>query len=99
MIEEREFEGYWWVPGESDEKVGGVLNFSQENRIRLRLFSALSEKKDGFVEFDKIFGFTSDAKKITLENTLRLNYSDSELYDEEIMSTEHTADRAEIAVK
>lgn len=92
MIGKREFEGYWWVPGRSDEKVEGILNFSQDE-IQLRLFSALCTKEETTINFDKLFGLTPDGKKITLENVKRLKYTNSGSYDNRIMSTENSVNR------
>ncbi|WP_114579386.1 HEPN domain-containing protein [Saliphagus sp. LR7] len=92
MLEEREYEGYWWLPEEFDERVGGELTFSQEDGIHLRLFSALDQEKHKRVAFDNIFGLATSGEKITLKDTIRCGYSDSHMYGAQIMSTEYKSD-------
>lgn len=81
------------MPGEFDEKVGGVLRFNQENGAQLNLFSALDERTDDLVDFDKIFGISTEGVQITLSNILRVNYSEKRARGGEIMPTELTGNQ------
>ncbi|WP_152416120.1 ApeA N-terminal domain 1-containing protein [Halococcus hamelinensis] len=80
MIEEREYWGYWWLPENPDEKVGGIASFSPSDGVSLELFSALNDDTrymgSGTVyRPDFIHGITTDGEKITLKNCIRGNYS------------------------
>lgn len=80
MIEEKEFEGHWWLPDNPDSKVGGVATFSPNEGVLLNLFSSLIEDQEylggeSVFEPDFIHGITTDGEKITLKNCIRENYS------------------------
>ena len=75
MLEEREFEGYWWRPSDPDNRIPGTLKFSQDE-IRLELLGAFEEIKPGPIggtdDEPRILGLSKDRKKITLERCLGL---------------------------
>ncbi|WP_152418247.1 ApeA N-terminal domain 1-containing protein [Natrinema limicola] len=80
MIEEKEFQGYWWLPDNPDKKVGGIASFSPSDGVSLELFSILNEDSEymgsgNVFRPDFIHGITTSGEKITLENCIRGNYS------------------------
>lgn len=71
MIEEKEFEGYWWRPGEEDNYAGGKVAFSPENGIVLNTFSSFAEGMTTMrldaSDFDRLYGVTTDGNPVTLD--------------------------------
>lgn len=68
-MEPFEKSGLWWLSTNSNHVLGGVLSFSTENGLSLRLMGNLTE--DHFpnmskIRYDIIFGATDDGKKVTL---------------------------------
>jgi len=79
-MESKEYQGHWWLPGEFDNRSGGVLNFHPEQLSRLSLFSALNTDpkytgSDSIFTTSKIFGQTTDGSPITLLNCKRDKYN------------------------
>jgi len=96
MIEEREFRGYWWLPENSDEKVGGIASFSPSDGVFLELFSALNEDpeysgSDNVFRPDFIHGITTEGEKVTLANCIRGGYSLSSSQGTEVTSSKYQA--------
>lgn len=80
MIDEREFRGYWWLPENPDEKVGGIASFTPSDGVSLELFSTLNEDPDymgsgNVFRPDFIHGVTTEGERITLKNCIRGSYS------------------------
>lgn len=85
MIEPRIIKGYWWIPNSPDEKVAGILTYIPKDSLMLEIIGQIKpdvSAVEEFLEFeneDVIYGFSSDAKKITLINCHRsggsLNFS------------------------
>ena len=46
MLEDREYEGYWWRPDDDARKVAGRLSFSQRE-VRLHLLGTFEGLKSG----------------------------------------------------
>jgi hypothetical protein len=78
MVEECEFEGYWWRPVDPEKKVPGTLKFSQSD-VRLDLLGSFEEMKPGPVghvdDEPRILGLTKDRKCVSLERCLGLGQS------------------------
>lgn len=78
MLEEREFEGYWWRPSDPENKVPGTLKFSQ-SEVRLVLLGSFEDIKPGPVghvdDEPRLLGLSKDRKEITLERCLGLGQS------------------------
>ena len=96
MVEERRFEGYWWLPEHPENKVGGVLTYSPTEGARLRLFSALDadpEKResDEAVEFSTVLGRSTDNEEITVKSTIRDEWNVVDVGDTTVMTAEHTS--------
>jgi len=94
MTDEKRYEGYWWLPDEVDNKVGGVLTFSPTDGVELRLFSALDDDQEKTrssepVEFETVFGKTTENENITVKNTYRKNYKTFYAGGESMMQAEH----------
>jgi len=80
MIDEREFRGYWWLPENPDEKVGGIASFSPSDGVSLELFSTLNEDPEymgsgNVFRPDFIHGITTEGERVTLKNCIRGSYS------------------------
>ena len=78
MLEDREFEGYWWRPSDPENKVPGTLKFSQSD-VRLDLLGSFEGIKPGPIghvdDEPRILGLSKDRKEITLERCLALGQS------------------------
>lgn len=62
------YTGQWWLPENPDDKVAGVLEYSQEDGIQLSLNGSFRDLDELITlkNHDKILGFTKDGKSITL---------------------------------
>jgi ApeA N-terminal domain 1 len=79
VLEDREYEGYWWRPDDDGRKVAGRLSFSQRE-IRLNLLGAFEELEAGpiadqFHDEARILGITGDGKAVTTERNITLGQS------------------------
>lgn len=74
MIEPIEIKGYWWLPSSPDDTVAGILTYTPNDSIRLELIGQLKFNISALEEFinreeeNVIYGFSSDAKEISLLN-------------------------------
>ena len=50
-MENIEYSGYWWLPSEPDEKIAGILTYTNDEGIKLRLTGFSIPSETGFVEF------------------------------------------------
>lgn len=80
MKNKKELKGYWRLPeegGEESEWIGGIATFDPGNKIKLELFSNMSENilTDDQPQFDRIFGWTTEGEKVTLQNCIRVGFS------------------------
>lgn len=74
LSEQHIFKGYWWLPGNQEDKVAGVLTYTPGERILLELiggFKSSDNTFQGFLDgYEKevplIYGVDSNAKEITL---------------------------------
>lgn len=76
VLEDREYEGYWWRSDDDGRKVAGRLSFSQRE-IRLNLLGAFEDLQPGpisdqFRDQARLLGLTGDGKAITTERNLTL---------------------------
>lgn len=88
MKNKKELRGYWRLPEEGNEQsewIGGIATFNPGKTIELELFSKMSE--DIFTndqpQFDRIFGWTTEGEKVTLQNCRRIGFSskaETEIY-------------------
>ena len=75
-MDELEYTGLWWLPHNEDKKISGILRFSKDDVILLKLIGTYEEifdrtpKTIGFDDFEKsyqlIVGVTHTGKKVTL---------------------------------
>ena len=69
-MEEFEFSGWWWLPDSGDNKVPGIMTFSKEEGIRLKLIGSFKEPTQlgsgDRDEYSLILGFTDEGKLVTL---------------------------------
>lgn len=67
-----EYKGYWWFPGEKTDKVGGTVTYYPESGIRLDLFDILETSDDssskGANRYNRLLGESKDGTSITLLN-------------------------------
>lgn len=74
MKESTEFKGIWYLPGQEEKSVAGILYYKKGDSIKLELIGSLSEESHPFAEFFSkgtgeqklIYGESSAGKKITL---------------------------------
>lgn len=101
MVEAKELKGHWWLPENPEHQVGGILTFSPTSGISLELFSALDDNHEKTqnnepVGFQTVLGKTTQNKKITVESTIRTNYTTHDVLGSKEMTSEHTAMKAYI---
>lgn len=74
MTEQIIIKGYWWLPSSPDIAVAGILTYTPNESIVLELIGQLKSGISAMEEFINreeegvIFGFSSDAKEISLLN-------------------------------
>jgi len=74
MTEPIEIKGYWWLPSSPDDVVAGILTCTPNDSIKLELIGQLHPQTSAVEEFinreeeNVIYGFSSDAKEISLLN-------------------------------
>lgn len=74
MLDERRFDGYWWLPSRPESKVPGSLSFSQ-SEIRLELLGSFSTEEFPTgppADEPRILGVSRDQRAVTLENCMGL---------------------------
>jgi len=70
MMEKFEYKGSWWLPEDPDRKVGGILEFSPDEGIRLKLTYPLEPDNHlSLIAPELIFGETEKGK-VTLYHCL-----------------------------
>jgi ApeA N-terminal domain 1 len=70
VLEDRLFQGYWWLPADPETKVPGTLSFSQK-RVELELLGSFGAPATPLARIDdqpRILGVTKDHKAVTLEH-------------------------------
>jgi hypothetical protein len=76
-MESFEWHGEWFIP-ESEKHVGGMLNFSEAEGIRLTLIGTLTSDLQALVtpiDYPLLHGITTDGKWVTLARCLPTNNS------------------------
>lgn len=74
MTEPIEIKGYWWLPSSPEDVVAGILTYTPNDSIKLELIGQLNPQTSAVEEFinredeNVIYGFSSDAKEISLLN-------------------------------
>lgn len=74
MTEPIEIKGFWWLPSSPDDVVAGILTYTPNDSIKLELIGQLHPQTSAVEEFinrkeeNVIYGFSSDAKEISLLN-------------------------------
>lgn len=94
---QQEFKGYWWLPEASDHRVGGVLTFSPNDGVALKLFSALDESEEqrhseSALRFETIHGITTDNELITVCGSIRVNWNSMHGQQSQLVTSEHKAE-------
>jgi hypothetical protein len=78
-MEELEFSGWWWLAGDQDNRVPGIMTFSNEEGIRLKLIGSFKEPTQlGSGDQDQyplILGLTGEGKLVTLFDAIPLRTS------------------------
>ena len=76
-MEELELSGWWWLPDNEDKKVPGVMTFSNEEGIRLKLIGSFKElpQLGSAEEHPLILGSTGEGKLVTLFDAIPLRTS------------------------
>lgn len=69
QMEDVSASGYWWLPDNPDDQLGGTLNFSKKDGARLELLGTFGNLSSFFAErepYAAVYGLTTDGKEITL---------------------------------
>jgi len=72
-----EYEGHWWLPGEQENRVGGVLSFDPRKGADLELFEAFESgiHEDPEHEYhSRLYGASRDGDFLTLVNCYRSGF-------------------------
>jgi hypothetical protein len=69
MDEKNEFQGMWWLPEKPENKVAGVLTFTQHEGAELKLIGCFD--KSNLLELKIILGETTRGEKISLVNCIQ----------------------------
>ena len=77
-----EYKGYWFLPSNPQKKVAGVLTYTKGRDAFLELIGCFEESSDEASEkcgkvYEIIYGITSDAKDITLFQSMQTNYENA----------------------
>lgn len=81
MIHNNEYKGFWFLPDKPKNKVAGILYFKANDSIKLELIGGFDSELSQIIKSKTIkiiYGFTSNAEKITLINcfsSFSLNFS------------------------
>jgi len=67
MLDQKVYEGFWWLPDNPENKVPGTINIDDEDNITLSTLGSLSES-DHFKKCNAITGISKEGKHITLLN-------------------------------
>ncbi len=73
LDKEFEIKGYWWIPGNENKKIFGILNYSVIKGIYLTLYEYLQKESKINYKIDLIYGETldnKDNKKISIHNCI-----------------------------
>lgn len=67
-MEEVEYSGYWWLPSNEENKVGGTFRFSTQDGIQLSLLGSFREPFDQSSPraYPLVLGLTREGKLLTL---------------------------------
>lgn len=92
MIDSFTFEGYWWIPENSKEKVPGVFSFSQEEGGYLNLNGGFLEKTPENLNIlnnkgdrqELILGESNSGEKITLWRCTSFSHSFNYMFSNQI---------------
>lgn len=79
MMESKEFKGIWYLPGQPEKSVAGILYYKKADYIKLELIGSFTEESDPIISFFSkgaeeqklIYGESSEGKKITLVNCFK----------------------------
>lgn len=77
-----EYKGYWFLPSNPQKKVAGILTYTKGRDAFLELIGSFEESSDEALEkcgkvYEIIYGITSDAKDITLFQSMQTNYENA----------------------
>jgi len=78
-MEEFEYNGLWWLPENSDNKISGILKFHPVEGANLELIGSFKEGEDldTFIQPNIILGITSNGKITTLYKCLEYKSQES----------------------
>ncbi|WP_411682895.1 HEPN domain-containing protein [Clostridium thailandense] len=73
----KEYIGYWYLPNDKKNKVYGILNIDENNKLKLNLCGVFGELKEQFnyENIKAINGFTQCGKKITLLENIVVDFN------------------------
>lgn len=76
-----EYKGHWWTPGNKRDRVGGVLSFDPKRGADLELFESFDSSLDKNPEHkyhDRIYGVSREGDFLTLVNCYRSDFGGTE---------------------
>ncbi|WP_312909296.1 HEPN domain-containing protein [Natronosalvus caseinilyticus] len=78
-----EFEGYWWPPGEHENRVGGVLSYEPESGATLNLFESfesgvLLTREREHEAHSRLYGLSKEGDLLTLVDSHRDGFSSTQ---------------------
>jgi hypothetical protein len=79
MLASWEKKGYWWLPEREDDKVFGILSFSQENGAIVELFNSLNDQTLN-IKCEFLLGKSLDGENITLYNCQEKSFSSGSIF-------------------
>lgn len=95
-MEEQNFRGSWWLPGEFSDRVGGVLSYEPESEIKLELFETISGSHltDRTIH-RRLHGLTNEGERVNLYDCKRTkqrnqNGSTSSEYSAHLLTVNET---------
>ncbi len=103
-----EYEGLWWLPDNPDEKIAGNLLFDPEEGATLKLIGSFKsiQNFDTLLEYEVIFGISTNGKYMTLYNCAETRCSlsipgflKSEYYVDTVIVGEHFLKPADLEFK
>jgi len=79
MLENWEKKGYWWLPERENEKIFGILTFSQENGAVIELFNSFNDQILN-IKCEFLLGKSLDGENITLYKCQEKSFSSGSIF-------------------
>ena len=70
-MQEIEYEGQWWLPGEYNDRVGGIAKYELKEGVKLETFEEFDSVNDTIDSHERIIGESKTGDQITLQKCKR----------------------------